>query len=290
MTRRRTPGGGCGPARSWTALLLASVLGLGGCLSEESGTTVLFTALSRATDVGKGSSPRPPDREPRIFMTDIGYQVNLSQGYFVVSAVEILPTTRIRATSPISAFESFLIPEAVAHTVGSPTRLGAPNVVDLLAADVTPRELGRIEPPPGIYGTLRITWGPADDDAGYLPPDFDMIDHALRLMGRAVKGADTLDFIISDAGIDSVDVDFSPAAAAAAPSGVDRSRLVLGAGEQASVGIGIDCDTWFDGVDFGTMSSEDRHARVMTNIRASLGYRPTDAARAYATAGRPTAP
>lgn len=287
-----TFGHGRGRARAITALTLVPLLGLAACQSEKAGTTVLIAALHHATPDALGNIPDHHDPESRVFTNDQGYQVVLRQGYFVLTAVEIIRAPAATVPAAFSGFSTLLLPAAVAHTMGSPTRLGAPNVIDLLGADLTARDLGHIEPPPGTYDKLRITWGPAEVDAGFLPTDFDMVDHALQLAGRAIKGTDTLDFVVSDAGIDSVEVDFSTAAAHA-PSpwlGVDGARLVLGSGEQATVGVGMIYDKWFNGVDFKTMSTEARHDRVLANIRASLGYHPIGTGHSHAPATWPTRP
>lgn len=287
-----TFGHGRGRARAIAALTLVPLLGLTACQSEKAGTTVLIAALHHATPDALGNIPDHHDPASRVFTNDQGYQVVLRQGYFVLTAVEIIRAPAANVPSAFSGFGTLLLPAAVAHSMGSPTRLGAPNVIDLLGADLTAREMGHIEPPPGTYDKLRITWGPADDDAGFLPTDFDMVDHALQLAGRAIKGTDTLDFVVSDAGIDSVEVDFSTAAAHA-PSpwlGVDGTRLVLGSGEQATVGVGMIYDKWFNGVDFKTMSTEARHDRVLANIRASLGYHPIGTGHSHAPATWPTRP
>lgn len=255
---------------------LVALLGLSACNSEEAGTTVTFEVLHHMPADSLGSIPDHHELASRVFTTDLDYRVTLTRGYFVLSALEIRPSAVGGSAPPLLGWLDRLLPAAEAHSTGSPTRLGAPNVIDLLAADLTPRVLGHIEPPPGAYGRLRVSWGPADDDAGFLPADVDMVEQTLRLTGRAVKGADTLDFAVTDAGTDSVEVFFIADSEHGAPGwlGVSNDRLSLAAGESATVGVGMVYSTWFDGVEFRTMSSEAVHDRVMANIRASLGYHP----------------
>lgn len=259
---------------------LLLLLALPACNSEEAGTTVTFEAFHHMPADALGNIPDHREPTSRTFTNDLGFRVTLTHGYFVLSALELRPSAALLSPRPLLGLLELALPAAEAHSTGTPTRLGAPNVIDLLAPDLTPRLLGHVEPPPGAYGKLRISWGPADDDAGFLPADVDMVERTLWLAGRAVRGADSLDFVVTDAGSDSVDVFFIADAEHTAPGWLDvgNDRLTLSAGESFTVGVGMIYSDWFNGVDFRALSSAALHDRVMGNIRASLGYHPAGGA------------
>lgn len=56
-----------------------------------------------------------------------------------------------------------LVSRAQAHSDSSPTVIGVPHVVDLLAE--TELDLGVFAPPPGCWRAARLQLAPADDDA-----------------------------------------------------------------------------------------------------------------------------
>lgn len=255
---------------------LLLLLALPACNSEEAGPNVTFEVLHHMPADSLGQIPDHHEATSRTFTNDLGYRVILTHGYFVLSALELRPSAALVSPRPLLGWLDLAVPAAEAHSTDTPTRLGTPNVIDLLAPDLTPRVLGRIAPPAGSYGRLRISWGPADDDAGFLPADVDMVGRTLWLAGRAVRGADSLDFVVTDAGSDSVEVFFIADAEHNVPGwlGVGNDRLTLTAGESFTVGVGMVYSDWFNGVDFRSMSSPATHDRVMRNIRASLGYHP----------------
>lgn len=261
-----------------------------GCHTEETGSTLHLLAYHHASPDLGGSIPDHSEPDGRTFTTDNGWRIALRHGYVVISAVELLRPAALSVRSPASSdllawLEPFRpatwIPTAQAHTKGSPTRLGAPSVIDLLDPDGAGLELGILEPPPGTYDRLRVTIAPADDDAAHRPSDIDMVDRTVALSGTAVRGVDSLEFSITMAATDSVEIPFAApngtTGATLQPLGVIGSRLHLAGGEQFSAGIGMTYDRWFEGVDFAHDAPAARDARVLSNIMGSFDYRPATA-------------
>ncbi len=158
-----------------------------------------------------------------LILSDTGVELQLRSAKLTVLAVELRP-----CVSAVRMHLRDLIgpARAYAHSAGSPTRLGVPNVIDLLAS--TARTLGNIAPPAGRYCSTRLSLGPADADAEGLPdPTFVGTTFALEADARAPT-ARTLDGVVS--GNITVDVAFEPALSLAEGEDV-RVELVFGDGD-----------------------------------------------------------
>ena len=261
---------------------LLVLLGLSACGDDEGPSVVDFQIFHHATPDGQGVIPPRAGSGFRSFVSDVGFQVTLTQAYLTVSAVELLPLGAPRRTLPGFSGLEWLAPSALAHTGGTSTRMGEPSVIDLLAPDAVGRAIGSLEPPHGFYTALRVTLAPADDDAAYLPADFNLVGHTIRLVGTMVQPPDTLGFGYVFDLTDSLEIAFP------AEEGGPRS---FGHGRTVSVGIATIYDTWFDGVDPRTMTAVARQARIVSNVKSSFGIHAADGSHNHA-AGRetPTAP
>jgi hypothetical protein len=114
--------------------------------------------------------------------------ITLDEALVTVTGVEIVPCAtdarRLGARGRRPGLGT-LLGESIAHahTAGTPTRLGVPAVEDLLAPAAPPRTLGVLHAPPGRYCSVRITLGPADDDALGLAAAPTMLGMSARLAG-----------------------------------------------------------------------------------------------------------
>lgn len=226
----------------------------------------------------------PEHNEPgfRRFTNSSGFEVTLTQAYLVVSAVELLPLSAPNRPAPGFGGLDWILPAAHAHGIGSDTRLADPTVIDLLAPDAVGRVLGELQPPHGYYTAARVTLAPADDDAAFLPDDFDMVGHTVRLVGTMIQAPDTLGFGYVFDLADSLEVLFTPANGGPRTFGHDRTTPLP---------LATIYDTWFQGVNPRTMSFVEREARIQLNILTSFGVHADDGTHGHAPGLKgPTAP
>lgn len=236
--------------RLFVFVLAAMVLSWTGCSSSTSRGVEVTIALE---------APSSPDLEgaSRRFATDLGLSVELSRGYLATGAVEIF-----RCEGSIARVKPrpWLLREAFAHSVGSPTRLGIPAVESLLAPVGAREVIGEIYPAEATYCSARQTLHPADDDALGLPEDVSMVGRSLFMEGTYARGeaAPSPFRIVSDAELER---DVTLPAIALDAKGRRTARLVL---TKAA-------DRWFDGVDFERDDEGAIARRVLENVRDSLG-------------------
>jgi hypothetical protein len=83
------------------------------------------------------------------------------QLWVVFDAVELAACDAVNTPAPGHAFTLFS--RAHAHGPTTPIRQGTPQVLDLFMQEPVP--LAVFEPPPGEYCALKLSMGPADDDA-----------------------------------------------------------------------------------------------------------------------------
>jgi hypothetical protein len=123
--------------------------------------------------VSLAHTPAPPGAWPA--------GVTLDAAFVAVTGVEIVPCATDRRALRMRA----LLGESVAHahSAGTPTRLGVPAVEDLLAPAAPPRVLGVLHAPPGRYCSVRVTLGPADEDALGLAAAPAMLGRSVLLSG-----------------------------------------------------------------------------------------------------------
>src|SRR5262245_2644690 len=93
------------------------------CSSSESGLEV-------GVHLAAPASPALEDGS-RHFESDQGYEVMLTRGYLAVGSVAIMECEAAAARAPLRL--PFGTSVAFAHSMSSPTMLGEPGVIDLLA-------------------------------------------------------------------------------------------------------------------------------------------------------------
>lgn len=135
-----------------------------------------------------------------------------------ITSMELLP-----CPAPTAALLRWILPEAHAHADATPTLVGTPVVLDLVAG--TTFRIGTFTPPPGRYCEVEVLSTPADDDA------FGVSEDTL---------ATTVRFVGTHAG--------RPIVQTTARSLDQRYPLSppLSADGAASVELVLDATTWFD--------------------------------------------
>lgn len=235
------------------AWLLAST-GLIACSegSRTAGVTIDFTLTPQPVNhATQAAGPKP-------FNNTEGTEIRLQKAYLAMGSVELHTDCDepgfVRNRSWVPRLE-WLIGSAHAHTEASPTRLGIPTVVNLLAADGQPQGWSQLAPPVATY--CGATWQvlAADEDAENLPADTDMVGLSLLLEGG--YGPDNLPFSLTTSRA------LSPAKRRFA------AALILGADQpQATVELNIPYDRWFDGLDMDALARSDDGAitQLLQNI------------------------
>ncbi len=235
-------------------LLLASTLLLGACSegSRSTGVQVYFTL----TPEPENHAPQPAG--PKQFTNTEGTAIRLDKAYLAMWSVALHTDCDDsgfvwnRSWTPRL---DWLISSAHAHTDASPTLLGTPTVVNLLASDGEPQDWGALAPSANAY--CGATWQvlAADEDAENLPIDTNMVGLSLVLGGH--YGADNQPFALSTSRA------FSPAKRRFA------IPLTLGAEQkQATAQLNIAYDRWFDSLDMDALARGDDTAttQLLQNI------------------------
>jgi hypothetical protein len=115
--------------------------------------------------------------------------VVLERAYVAVTAIELVRCADEAAwTTRRGTWWGVGVGVAHAHGTGSPTRLGVPVVLDLLAGGDVRHEVGVLAAPPGRYCGVAITVGPADGDALGLAAAPAMQGKSTLLAGAAGDG------------------------------------------------------------------------------------------------------
>jgi hypothetical protein len=213
-------------------LVLLGALLLVACSGSEAGITL-------GVSLGAGGKPGATT-------------LTLAHVYVGVESVELL-----RCDSTASRLLRWLSPidTAWAHEEGatSPTRTSAPGVIDLVTR--TPLALGELHPPAGDYCSVRVVFGPPDDDALGLPgPEF--VGQTLVL--DATSGSDPVH--LATTGSRSVTIALK--------------RLTLDADTtNGTLYITIGGDGWLGELDpESATAAEDLLARIASGSSASTGF------------------
>ena len=191
-----------------------------------------------------------PAATPAALQTGTGYRVRLERALIVFGEVELM-----RCDNFARALWNFLGPQkARAHAPTTPTRLGAPLVIDLMESSGVPVFAGTLRPPPGRYCGLRAVGAPAGRDAmGSSDPD--MLETTLLLQGRLEQGN----------GIDMGPIDLRIG---------DRLEWELSFGEpllldearSIAVAVVLDQTAWLDGVDFAPQDETAVRSKLLENV------------------------
>ncbi|EDN70721.1 secreted protein [Beggiatoa sp. PS] len=244
------------------SLMLSSCnSGGGGSSSTEEGITVTLAATHQQTPDATLQIPVVP-AGTRTFQNSEGLPITLTKAYLVIWSAKLESdcTTTLFTQFWPSVF-NWLVPTATAHTETTPNQLGVPNVIDLLAADLTEIELGTIQPSPGDYCGLTVELLKADDDTQRLPTDINMVNRMLYLEGEYISfGSDqpiAFKVDIAKAPLPRHLALFNPLTLS---SEHRTARLV----------VSIHYDRWFDGLDLSALETETQQDLLLQNLVSSL--------------------
>lgn len=236
---------------------LAACGGGGGESTTSDGIQVNFQLTRQQSIDAVGNIPYAPAGQ-KTFKTREGVTVTLKQAYLVVWSVKL----ESECNSANFALFNVLFPAAAAHTDTTPTQLGVPNVINLLADDAEIVNLGAIYPPPATYCGITVDLLKADEDAvGLKDFSINMLNRVLYLEGEYTPLGSTapIPFII--------DVAKTPR-----PKSLRLTTpLILSAtASTARIGFVIHYDRWFDAVDFTQLSQETQLDWILNNVTESF--------------------
>lgn len=230
----------------------------GGSVSSSAGIIVTFQATPQQSPAANGLIPISPAGNKTFFNTE-GVKITLTKAYLTLWSVNL----EKNCDDASFAFLKFnwLLPSAQAHADDTPTRMGTPNVIDLLAAEETLFVLGETGPPPGDYCGVTVELLKADQDAQYLPATVNMLDRTLYLEGEYIPLGST----------------------EAVPFTIDTGRalrearlryavpLTLSSStQQATTTLSITYDRWFDGVNFAALSEQTQQDWIFNQVTQSI--------------------
>jgi len=252
------------------SLIIAGLIGCGsGSGSVADGTRIdISAAPSPATSSIQNAGTK-------TFNNDLGDSITITRAYLVLSSATIESNCGVSFTASVEHLLSFVISNASAHTSTTPTSTGEPYVINLLATDDVPVNIGKLSPPVKNYCGIRIDMLAADADTFRLPTSAgepDMIGKSIYIEGN---------FTLAGGG--SGDIHLSSAAALINRDVMLASLLMVSSDNpNGLINIGINYDTWFNAVDMSLLESEtatftnpgDTNAgRVLQNISESIHQR-----------------
>ena len=208
--------------------------------------------------VTMGVAPLAAEGRSMQLQTDTGYTVTLDRAYLSLGAVEIHGCNE---TGGDALLRRWFGPKlALAHTTSSPTRIGEPFVLSLLARDREPVEIGMLRPPPGDYCVTQVDLEAADDDARGLPDDVDVV------------GA-TLDVAGSWSNADESGQDFQLRTATGSERSLEQPFSLSRNERQRTLALRALVDHAFDGVEFTEQTETEQAKTVLSNIAQGLEAR-----------------
>lgn len=202
--------------------------------------------------------------QPRTFTTDLGYEVTVERGWYVVSVVELRACPETTARGPFRWEQWSPFGTAWAHGESGPTRLASPTVDDLLRADDAPKTLGTLAPPVGDYCAVEVTLGPADADARDLPEIVDLVGKSIRVEGTFVPpaGGAATPFVL-ETGLSALVSVSDPQTHVSLPEEGAASTVVLAAAY----------NRWFQGVELDGTDEAEKLRAFIENVKASFSVR-----------------
>ena len=190
---------------------------------------------------------------PAFYTTDLGYYVELDRVLVNFSEVSLIECEETSWLAPL------LGASALAHSEGSPTRLGEPRVIDFVEALGFPQHAGLILPPPGDYCALEVRLSPADEDAAGLPSDIDFVGRSLRIEGLLLPaGGAPRRFVVESADDLSIRLPFE------APLTLDLEHP-----NHAFVVMTHHLE-WLEGIDFDSASEAEQATAALLNLSSLL--------------------
>ena len=238
---------------------------LNACSSSSSGSST-----SAGITVNLSATPSPANAAvmsagPKVFMNDLGDTVTLTKAYLVIGSSTVETTCGASFSAAIDGLINLILPVANAHTTTTPTSTGEPYVVNLLVADNAIASIGTVSPPPGDYCGVTYDLIAADADAINLPVgagEPEMIGRTLYIEGT---------YQLSGGGTGNVLVDTGSTLIARE---LELSALMMlsASNLNGSVDIGINYDTWFNGIGMGLLEAGDlgQVNQMLINVTDSI--------------------
>ena len=172
--------------------------------------------------------------------TDMGYRVSLDEAYI--------------------AFESLALvtcPSELKHTATTPTKMGAPVVIDLVKNTGAPIGVGTLRPAPGQYCGVRLSVARADGDAVGMPEGKDTIAGVV-IEGLATRAQTQAPVTLAVESLNVRELSF------AEPLELGSDAL------DAAVVVRVDHLRWFDGIAFEDDAQHVVRTSVLDNVEASF--------------------
>jgi hypothetical protein len=249
-------------------LLLWSLGGLTACDGGGSSNSVIegiqvtFSLTHQQSIDASGNIPKVAAGQ-KTFKTREGIVVTLKQAYLVVWSVTL--ETACNGANFVDNMKfptDLLISPAVAHTDTTPTQLGVPNVINLLAADTVSVTLGTIYPAPTIYCGITVALMQADEDAqGLLDYPINMLNRVLYIEGEYTPLGTTTPIAFT---VDTAKTPRPKQLRLAVPLTVSATT------PGASVDVITHYDRWFDAVDFTQLTETTQIDWILNNVTESL--------------------
>jgi len=216
------------------------------------------THLPPATSVTSTATPS------KQFTNNNGDIIELTSAYLTLSEMDLRTDC---SASPfawlLDTVYELVVPSAHAHTESTPTKLGTPQVVNLLNADSEELEFGHFSPPPGSYCGVTVHMHPADADTVNLPTTLSMVGLVLHLTGSYDDGGGATGFTVEiSLELEHADVEFPAAIVLSASNLTDEIHL------------NIEYQTWFDDIVMADLAALDPAAvtKLGDNITASIKH------------------
>lgn len=239
------------------ALCSLSACGGGGESSTSEGIQANFQWVRQQSIDATGNIPHAVAGQ-KTFKTREGVTVTLKQAYLVVWSMKL----ESDCNSANFTWLNLLFPTAAAHTDTTPTQLGVPNVINMLAEDSEVTHLGEIAPPPGTYCGITVELLKADEDAvGLKDFPINMLNRVLYLEGEytPLGGTAPISF--------TLDVAKTPR-----PKSLRLpTPLILSTtAPTAQITVATQYDRWFDAVDFTQLNQDTQIDWILNNVTESF--------------------
>lgn len=246
------------------SITLSGCGGSGGSSSTEAGISIGISAQPQPSPNSDSSVTALP-AGAKIFSNSEDVQIQLTRAYLVVSSITLESNcdssnfAKLDLRSVPRAIVNLIVPVAQAHTAASPTQTGEPIVLDLLAADLEPVDIGDLAPPAGDYCGVTANLSAADDDAVGLPTDTDMIGKTLHIEGQFLMIETTVPFTLE-----------TSVALLPASKSFDAPLMLDATHRSGDVTLEVNYQRWFDGVDMANLDDATQSDIVLGNIRDSI--------------------
>lgn len=211
-------------------------LGLLDALEERSSLVQVFATHHASPEDGR-IPDRGGDGQSRVFDTDEGWTVTLTQGYVVTTGVTLHRCDG--AAEPVELF-------------------WGPFAEDILDTDLDLFTVGSAEVEPGRFCSMTVHYGTYDAQEGAAGPEADVVDGAtVYLHGLAERGDESVPFEVRAQGGVDVDLDLS--------SMEDGAPLRVTGEESFPVELTLSktYDRFFDAIDFTAMAQLDMGEHVL---------------------------